>query len=120
MGRRELELSRRPVVVRRLKYSRAMLRTRSGLVLPEGTVIDRSQLRQQYRCMVPGCGETFPEQHKAAYEAHVAKCARQNMGEIRAESPRVKAPAIFGEEGVDVEYRDWLRKRHHGDGPRRV
>lgn len=96
-----------------------MLTTHSGLVLPDTARVDRSQLRHQYRCMVPGCGEVFPAGYQRDFEEHTAKCAQRNMDKIRAESPRVKAPAIFGDVGVDVEYRDWLRKKVHGGGARR-
>lgn len=96
-----------------------MLRTRSGIILPDAADAGKVALSKIFRCMTPGCGEAWPDTRngKAAYEAHVPKCAARNMEEIRQSSPRVIAPGIYGDSGVDTEYRDYIKARYP-DGAR--
>lgn len=86
--------------------------------MPDTVNTDGVALAMEFVCHI--CGERFPKRAQAHWEAHVAKCAQQNLHDLQQMSPRVMAPGIFGDAGVDVEYRDWLKKKHHGDGPRRV
>lgn len=85
-------------------------------MLPESMNVQGIPLAMEFVCHI--CGEKFPKRAQADFEAHVAKCAHQNLHDLQKMSPRVIAPGIYGDAGVDTDYRDWLRKKHHGDGPR--
>lgn len=87
-----------------------MLRTKAGIYVPPSVEHSGVELRQAFICTI--CKASFHDGERGAYEHHVAKCAQQNMEELRASSPRVIAPGIMGDAGVDVEYRDYLRKRY--------
>lgn len=83
--------------------------TESGIVLPQGAAAGGVKLRQAFRCNV--CGEEFPHGYRASYEQHVAKCARAHMDELRELSPKRQHPGIYGDVGVDVEFRDHIQRR---------
>jgi hypothetical protein len=80
-------------------------RTKSGILLPPG--VGKSDWLR-YRCAV--CGDMFRDGEHGQYSRHVVNCAKRHMTEIRESSPRHRAPGIFGDEGVDVEYRDYVRR----------
>ncbi len=42
---------------------------------------------------------------------HVRECYRANEAEIRSQSLREKAPALFGDEGIDTEFLSYHRRR---------
>ncbi len=42
---------------------------------------------------------------------HVKRCYARQEAEIRESSLREKAPALFGDNGVDVEFLDFHRRR---------
>lgn len=42
---------------------------------------------------------------------HVASCFKRNEGDVRMLSPKLRAPGITGDEGVDLEFEDYHRKR---------
>lgn len=92
--------------------------TESGIVIPHG--IAGVKLRKAFRCNI--CGEQFPHNHRASYEGHVSKCAREHMDELRALSPKRRHPGILGDGGVDVELRRRLQSqpggRDNGGRPR--
>jgi hypothetical protein len=66
------------------------------------------ELREAYRCLI--CGATFHDEERAAYSRHMGECATRHHAEIRQLSPREQAPGIFGDEGVDTEYEQHLRR----------
>jgi hypothetical protein len=61
-----------------------------------------------YLCRLCGEGFLTPE----GQARHVAKCYRASEGEIRMQALAQKAPGLFGDEGVDVEFIQW-HKDHH-------
>src|SRR4051794_39101846 len=84
-------------------------RRKSGLIIPSNVA---SVKPPKYACTV--CREaTFTEDEQRAYQQHVVACAKRNEQALRENSPREKAPGIFGDQGLDVELRDWARK--HAD-----
>lgn len=89
-----------------------MATTRSGIYLPPSVEKSGLDLREAYRCVVPGCGKRFHEEERSAYEAHVAKCAQQHHAEIVAMSPRTQAPGIYGDSGVDLEFEQHLKRKY--------
>lgn len=82
-----------------------MAQTKSGIILP-ASMGKSDWLR--YRCAA--CGLMWPDGEEAAWSRHVAKCAKRHLNEIREASPRHKAPGIFGDEGVDLELREYCRR----------
>lgn len=61
-----------------------------------------------FRCLV--CGADFYDDEHTAYERHVVSCAEDNDEHLRAQSLRVKAPALFDpEQSGDVEFQKWVR-----------
>lgn len=82
------------------------LPTKSGIHIPA-----TSGAAPKYECI---CGAEFTRDQPREYQQHVVKCVRQNEAEIRGMSKRVKHPGIFGDEGVDVEYRHHLRNGGRG------
>jgi hypothetical protein len=85
-----------------------MLRTKGGIYVPPSVEQSGVELRQRFTCRV--CGEGFHDGEASKFSAHVVKCARQHEAEIRESSPRHRVPGIFGDAGVDVEFREYVRR----------
>ncbi len=63
--------------------------------------------KPKYQCRLCGQAEYTPE----AQLRHVRQCYRRNESAIRMSSPRLQAPGIFGDDGVDTEFLNWHRER---------
>lgn len=83
--------------------------TPSGLIIPS-SVADREP--PVFFCAV--CKEGFGKSKAADYQRHVVACAERHEDDLRAMSPRAKAPGIFGDEGWDVEFEQWVRDNKRG------
>lgn len=79
------------------------------VVVVKGQVQDAG--RPRYRCEC--CPERTPfyDGEERAYERHVVACSARHDAELRAESWRERAPAIFDpERSGDVELGRWIRR----------
>lgn len=81
------------------------VRTESGIYLPPS--MGKSDWLR-YRCAT--CGDLFRDGEQAEYSRHVVACAKRHLNEIREASPRHKAPGIYGDVGVDLELREYMRR----------
>lgn len=61
----------------------------------------------KFGCML--CGKKFHGGEARAYQNHVARCANEHEEDIAVASP--KNDPIFGDQGWDTEYEQWV-KRH--------
>lgn len=94
-----------------------MERTPSGLIIPGSGSLHPYLREEVYYCACCS-GERiadgldplgFTRGEAEQYQRHVVDCAARHEDELRDRSLRQKAPGIFGEEGWDGEFEQWVR-----------
>ncbi len=63
--------------------------------------------RPRYACNLCGHKEHTPE----AQLRHIRRCYGAHEAEVRSMSMRERAPGLFGDRNVDVEFEQWHRSR---------
>lgn len=74
----------------------------------------KAEPQRVIKCMVPGCGRTFPATHRQQAHRHISACAKRNLDQIQ-EITEARRDAF--NEPTDKEMHNWVRRKAAEVGP---